>query len=211
MTRYRASDAETRTVPITPELVGLLRADIERYGTSTDGRVFQTARGGIIQDPAYSAVPAGARAEALAPAQCRSPLGRRPYDLRHAAVPLWLNSGVPATEVARCAGHRQTPQGQQPYHPACQPPSPRSWCSRRSTDWTAKNCSSNCLLSQRKLRTEAAHSSSVRRLGENLLEAAGHFSAATAAQLQLSRLAAVLAVIACHDAGQPTPPGLSPL
>ena len=35
----------------------------------------------------------------------RSPLGRRPYDLRHAAVSLGLNSGVPATEVARRAGH----------------------------------------------------------------------------------------------------------
>jgi hypothetical protein len=29
----------------------------------------------------------------------------RPYDLRYAAVSLWLNSGVPATEVARRAGH----------------------------------------------------------------------------------------------------------
>jgi hypothetical protein len=46
-----------------------------------------------------------ARKEALTTAQCRSPLGRRPYDLRHAAVSLWLNSGVPATEVARRAGH----------------------------------------------------------------------------------------------------------
>jgi hypothetical protein len=36
--------------------------------------------------------------------QCRSPLGRRLYDLGHAAVSLWLNSGVPATEVARRAG-----------------------------------------------------------------------------------------------------------
>jgi integrase len=48
---------------------------------------------------------APARAKALTPAQHRSPLGRRPYDLRHAAVSLWLNSGVPATEVARRAGH----------------------------------------------------------------------------------------------------------
>ena len=46
-----------------------------------------------------------ARKQALTPAQQRSPLGRRPYDLRHAAVSLWLNSGVPATEVARRAGH----------------------------------------------------------------------------------------------------------
>ena len=28
-----------------------------------------------------------------------------PYDLRHAAASLWLNSGVPATEVARRLGH----------------------------------------------------------------------------------------------------------
>ena len=35
-----ASDAEARTIPIPPELVGLLRAHIERYGTTTDGPVF---------------------------------------------------------------------------------------------------------------------------------------------------------------------------
>ena len=57
------------------------------------------------QHSAYSAVWAEARKTALTEAQYRSPLGRRPYDLRHAAVSLWLNSGVPATEVARRAGH----------------------------------------------------------------------------------------------------------
>jgi len=96
---------ETRTIPIPPDLAGLLRAHIKKYGTTPDGRIFQTARGGIIQDSAYTAVWASARAGALTPAQCRSPLGRRPYVLRHAAVSLWLNSGVPATEVARRAGH----------------------------------------------------------------------------------------------------------
>jgi integrase len=48
---------------------------------------------------------ADARKTALTAAQCQSQLGRRPCDLRHAAVSLWLNSGVPATEVARRAGH----------------------------------------------------------------------------------------------------------
>ena len=81
------------------------QAHIKRYGTTTDGRVFQTARGGVLQDSAYGAVWTEARKQALTPAQCRSPLGRRPYDLRHAAVSLWLNSGVSATEVARRAGH----------------------------------------------------------------------------------------------------------
>ena len=46
-----------------------------------------------------------ARERALTAEQCASPLARRPYDLRHAAASLWLNSGVPATEVARRLGH----------------------------------------------------------------------------------------------------------
>ncbi len=45
------------------------------------------------------------REATLTPAQLRSPLARRPYDLRHAAVSLWLNAGVPATQVAEWAGH----------------------------------------------------------------------------------------------------------
>jgi hypothetical protein len=32
-------------------------------------------------------------------------LACRPYDLRHATASLWLNNGVPATEVARRLGH----------------------------------------------------------------------------------------------------------
>jgi integrase len=46
-----------------------------------------------------------ARTAALTPAQQASPLARRPHDLRHAAVSLWLDAGVPATEVSRRAGH----------------------------------------------------------------------------------------------------------
>jgi hypothetical protein len=105
LTRKHRAAHETRTIPIPPDLVKLLRAHIRRYGTTPDGRIFQTARGGIIQDSAYSAVWAEARKQALTEAQYRAPLGRRPYDLRHAAASLWLNSGVPATEVARRAGH----------------------------------------------------------------------------------------------------------
>jgi integrase len=102
--KHRAAH-ETRTIPIPPELVRLLRAHIRRYGTTPDGRIFQTARGGILQDSGYNEVWTEDRKQALTPAHHRSPLGRRPYDLRHAAVSLWLNSGVPATEVARRAGH----------------------------------------------------------------------------------------------------------
>jgi integrase len=46
---------QTRTIPIPPDLVKLLRAHIKKYGATPDGRIFQTSRGGIIQDSAYSA------------------------------------------------------------------------------------------------------------------------------------------------------------
>jgi hypothetical protein len=45
--KHRA-DNETRTIPIPPDLVRLLRAHIRRYGTTPDGRIFQTSRGCII-------------------------------------------------------------------------------------------------------------------------------------------------------------------
>lgn len=34
-----------------------------------------------------------------------TPLAKRPYDLRHAAVSTWLNAGVSPTQVAEWAGH----------------------------------------------------------------------------------------------------------
>ncbi len=51
--KHRAGN-ETRTIPIPPVLVRLLRAHIKRFGTTLDGRVFQTARGGILQDSGYN-------------------------------------------------------------------------------------------------------------------------------------------------------------
>jgi integrase len=102
--KHRA-EHEMRSVPIPPELVALLRAHIQRYGTGPDGRLFRTAWDGAIQESAYGAVWQAAWAAAFTTAQQASPLARRAYDLRHAAVSLWLNAGVPATEVARRAGH----------------------------------------------------------------------------------------------------------
>ena len=96
---------ETRSIPIPPVQVRMLRAHIARYGTGPGGRLFRTARGGPLNDTGYGEVWQRARPSALTPAQLASPLARRPYDLRHAAVSLWLNAGVPATEVARRAGH----------------------------------------------------------------------------------------------------------
>jgi integrase len=101
--KHRA-DKETREVPIPPELVSLLSWHMATFGVAPDGRLFVSPKGGVIGQTVYARVWRQARLLALSPEQAVSVLARRPCDLRHAAVSLWLNSGVPATEVAERAG-----------------------------------------------------------------------------------------------------------
>jgi integrase len=61
--------------------------------------------GNVVGSSTYTQVWRAARKLAFVPEQAGSPLAGRPYDLRHAAVSLWLNAGVPAPTVARRAGH----------------------------------------------------------------------------------------------------------
>jgi integrase len=96
---------DTRTVPIPPALVRILREHIAAFGIARDGRLFSSDRGNVVASTAISDVWAAARVLALTPAQVASPLAGRPYDLRHAAVSLWLNAGVPPQDVAQRAGH----------------------------------------------------------------------------------------------------------
>ncbi|PRX45839.1 hypothetical protein B0I32_1462 [Nonomuraea fuscirosea] len=95
----------TRPVPIPPELVAILRTHLDTHGTAKDGRLFRTRTDGVISGSAYAKIWKGARTYALTPDQVTSLLAARPYDLRHAAVSLWLNAGVHASEAAERAGH----------------------------------------------------------------------------------------------------------
>ena len=58
-----------------------------------------------MEESTYYRVWRKARQAALTAEEYASPLARRPYDLRHAAVSTWLNAGVPPTQVAEWAGH----------------------------------------------------------------------------------------------------------
>ncbi len=79
---------------------------LTKFGTSPDGRLFRGRRnGGRISSTAYGRAWAKAREAAFSPEQVLSPLGKRPYDLSHAAVSTWLNGGVEAARVAEWAGH----------------------------------------------------------------------------------------------------------
>ncbi|WP_328223871.1 tyrosine-type recombinase/integrase [Streptomyces sp. NBC_00310] len=102
--KHRSRKA-VRPVPIPPRLVALLRWHITVHGIAPDGRLFRTARGGMVQESGYGEVWANARQEVLTPQECATKLAKRPYDLRHTAVSTWLSAGVEPQIVAARAGH----------------------------------------------------------------------------------------------------------
>jgi integrase len=97
---------EVRKVPSPPVLTALLRHHLGTFGTTPDGRLFVGERN-TEHLPAFTVFRVWNRArEAVFGAQAKRMLvALRPYDLRHACVSTWLNSGVPPTKVAAWAGH----------------------------------------------------------------------------------------------------------
>jgi len=75
-----------------------------------DGRLFRGARGGMLSESVYGRAWHAARLAALGPGLAATPLARHPYDLRHAALSLWLNAtGEPAEVAARAGEQRPRP------------------------------------------------------------------------------------------------------
>jgi hypothetical protein len=83
---------------VTPAAMEVLRSDPDL-----------TQRGGErVQTGAF------ARVAALGPEEAASPLARRPYDLRHAAVSTWLSAGVPPTGEPALTCGNAPPSAQRP-------------------------------------------------------------------------------------------------
>ncbi|MET8523695.1 tyrosine-type recombinase/integrase [Nocardioides sp. NPDC004968] len=113
--KHRARKS-TRPVPLPPPLVEMLRRHLDTYETGPDGRLFVTRVGKwghtlpkSLSRPvplsAVGRVMKNARTEAFTEDEQKSPLARRAYDLRHAAVSTWLAAGTPPPLVAKWAGH----------------------------------------------------------------------------------------------------------
>lgn len=103
--KHRAR-GETRSAPCPPELTRLLHSHLAKHGADAEGRLFRGVRSGHEpEESTYSRVWRKARQAALTAEEYASPLARRPYDLRHAAVSTWLSAGVAPTQVAEWAGH----------------------------------------------------------------------------------------------------------
>lgn len=95
-----------RTVPCPPQLTALFQPHLQRFHPDREGHLFRGVRnGGQPDSSTYERTWRRGREATLTPLQAGSPLGRRPYDLRHAAVSTWLNAGVGAAQVAEWAGH----------------------------------------------------------------------------------------------------------
>jgi hypothetical protein len=92
-------------VPALPVLAAMLCAHITVYGTAPDGRLFRGTRGGPLSGSVYGRTRQSARTIARGPEIAASGLARRPYDLRHAALSLWLNAGGDPAQIAARAGH----------------------------------------------------------------------------------------------------------
>jgi hypothetical protein len=98
-------DGAIRMVPVPPVLVAMLRGHFTAYGPAPDGRLFRGTHGGPLSGSVYGRAWQSARTIALGPELAASGLARRPYDLRHAALSLWLNAGGDPAQIAGRAGH----------------------------------------------------------------------------------------------------------
>ena len=119
-----------RRVPIPPQLACLLRWHLRAFGCAADGRLFRGARGGPLSESLYGRIWHQARAAAIPEDGTGAQPARRPYDLRHAALSLWLAAGAPPAEIAARAGHSVVSCS--PSTPTAFPAATRSPASRLS-------------------------------------------------------------------------------
>lgn len=96
---------DVRIVPLPPPLVSIWRDSVQNFGTAPDGRLFFTERGTILGYTTLHRAWNEARELALPPELAATPLGKRPYDLRHSALSTWLAAGADPAEVAQRAGN----------------------------------------------------------------------------------------------------------
>jgi len=102
--KHRA-EGESRQVPVPPQLTRLLREHLALVHGEPAHYLFCGVQGRPLATVTYRRAWDKARRAALTEHEYRSPLARRPYDLRHACLSTWLNGGVAATQVAEWAGH----------------------------------------------------------------------------------------------------------
>ncbi|MET8683266.1 hypothetical protein ABZV77_03550 [Streptomyces sp. NPDC004732] len=95
---------EGRRVPLTPEIVGVLRRWIDRAGLKAGDLLFSGEQGGPLPSCEYRRVWMLARQAVLSPAEVRAGVGEQVSSLRDSSLDAWLKAGVPVWGVAEWAG-----------------------------------------------------------------------------------------------------------
>ncbi len=96
-------DGAIRPVPVPAVPARLLRRHLSQFGTTPDGRLFRGTRAGMLSESSNGKPWRAARQAAPGPEPAATALARRPHDLRHAALTLWLNAASAPAEIARRA------------------------------------------------------------------------------------------------------------
>ncbi|MBM7167168.1 tyrosine-type recombinase/integrase [Streptomyces sp. G44] len=98
-------EGDTRTVPIHPSLVAILREIVKEFDLKETDLLFPGEKGGMLAGSVFRRVWVKARKAVLPEHLLKTPTGKRPYDLRHTCLTTWLNSGIPPAQVAEWAGN----------------------------------------------------------------------------------------------------------
>ncbi|MEV7380978.1 hypothetical protein [Streptomyces lydicus] len=95
---------EGRRVPVSPDLVGVLRRWIDGADLKAGDLLFPGERGGPIASSEYVRAWRQARQAVLSPDEVQAGLGEQVSSLRDSCLDCWLKAGVPAWGVAEWAG-----------------------------------------------------------------------------------------------------------
>ncbi|WP_369199274.1 tyrosine-type recombinase/integrase [Streptomyces sp. PU-14G] len=95
---------EGRRVPVSPDIVGVLRRWIDEADLEAEDLLFPAERGGPLASSEYKKAWRHARQAVLSPDELQTGLGEQISSLRDFCLDRWLEAGVPAWGVAEWAG-----------------------------------------------------------------------------------------------------------
>lgn len=95
---------EGRRVPLTPEIVGVLRRWIDSADLEAGDLLFPGEQGGPLPSREYRRVWRQARQAVLSPDEFQAGVGEKVSSLRDSSLDAWLKAGVPVWGVAEWAG-----------------------------------------------------------------------------------------------------------
>ncbi|MFB7031880.1 MULTISPECIES: tyrosine-type recombinase/integrase [unclassified Streptomyces] len=95
---------ESRRVPVSPDIVRVLRRWIDEVDLEAEDLLFPAERGGPLASSEYKRAWRHARQAVLSPDEVQAGLGEQVSSLRDSCLDRWLGAGVPAWGVAEWAG-----------------------------------------------------------------------------------------------------------